>query len=97
MLNILSQDMENIKKTQTACVQMKTTISEKKNTPDGIDDRPDTEDKVSEQEDAAVETTYNETIKREVNGTWVSCGTAATCVIRGPKRGERERKTEENI
>lgn len=56
-LNILSQHMENIKKTQTACVQMKTTISEKKNTPDGIDDRPDTADNVSEHEDAAVETT----------------------------------------
>lgn len=55
-LNILSQHMENIKKTQTAFVQMKTTLSEKKNTPDGVDDRADTADKMREHGDAAVET-----------------------------------------
>lgn len=54
-LNMISRDMENIKKTQIQLLERNYSVFEIKNTPDGVNRRlGTTEEKVSELEDLAI-------------------------------------------
>ena len=61
-LNMLSTDMEDIKKIQTKLLEMKTTMPEMKNTLGGINNRSVIiEKRISELEDVGIEIPQNET------------------------------------